>query len=212
MLNDRVDVFRPCLQFFSHVGTFSCDETGLCCNETEFVQGHNTGLDLSRNCLRLNDCLFVCLFVCFFKMLIPEKKRCRHSNIYFTIIISLSKILLIIFHWVKYSFWPNFVITCLAGNYYKMLVAFFKIIFSQKFSIRVSSILDAGSEVRKLFASSTQLSRNILLIIVKMSTIVGILTFISMINATSEGLRARYLFICRYFSFMSNGNFVLSWV
>ena len=49
---------------------------------------------------------------------------------------------------------------------------------------------------------STQLSTKfILLINVKMPTIVGNLTFISMINATSERLKARNVFICRYFSF-----------
>ena len=41
----------------------------------------------------------------------------------------------------------------------------------------------------------------ILLINVKITTIVGILTFISMMNITSERLKAIYLFICRYFSF-----------
>ena len=40
----------------------------------------------------------------------------------------------------------------------------------------------------------------ILLINVKMPTIVGILTFISMIN-TSEKLKARNFFICQYFSY-----------
>ena len=48
---------------------------------------------------------------------------------------------------------------------------------------------------------STQLSIEfIMLINVKMPTIVGILTFISMINTTSERLKARNFFICRYFS------------
>ena len=57
-------------------------------------------------------------------------------------------------------------------------------------------------EVIKLFSCSTQLSTKfILLINVKMPTIVGILTFISMINTTSERLKARNFFICRYFSF-----------
>ena len=57
-------------------------------------------------------------------------------------------------------------------------------------------------EVIKLFSSSTQLrTKLILLINVKMPTIVGILTFISMINTTSERLKARNFFICRYFSF-----------
>ena len=59
-----------------------------------------------------------------------------------------------------------------------------------------------GLEVIKLFSCSTQLNMEfILLINVKMPTIVGILTFISMINATSERLKARNFFICRYFSF-----------
>ena len=58
-----------------------------------------------------------------------------------------------------------------------------------------------GPEVIKLFSYSTQLSTKcILLINVKMPTIVGILTFISMINTTSERLKGRNFFICRYFS------------
>ena len=56
--------------------------------------------------------------------------------------------------------------------------------------------------VIKLFSCSNQLSMKfILLINVKMPTIVGILTFISMINTTSEMHKARNFFICRYFSF-----------
>ena len=39
----------------------------------------------------------------------------------------------------------------------------------------------------------------ILLINVKMPTIVGILTFINMTNATSERFKARHFLICRYF-------------
>ena len=59
-----------------------------------------------------------------------------------------------------------------------------------------------GPEVIKLFSYSTQLSMKfILLINVKMPTIVDILTFISMINITSERLKASNFFICRYFSF-----------
>ena len=59
-----------------------------------------------------------------------------------------------------------------------------------------------GPEVIKLFPCSTQLSMKfILLINVEMPTIVGILTFISMIITTSERLKARNFFICRYFSF-----------
>ena len=41
----------------------------------------------------------------------------------------------------------------------------------------------------------------ILLINVKMPTIVGILTFISLINTTTERLKASNFDICRYFSF-----------
>ena len=53
----------------------------------------------------------------------------------------------------------------------------------------------------KTFSHKTQLSTKcILLINVKMPTIVGILTFISMINTTSEILKARN-FICRHFCF-----------
>ena len=49
-----------------------------------------------------------------------------------------------------------------------------------------------GPEVIKLFPGSTQLSiKFILLINVKMPTTVDILTFISIINTTSEGLNAR---------------------
>ena len=47
----------------------------------------------------------------------------------------------------------------------------------------------------------------ILLINVKMPTIVGILTFICMINTTSERLKARNFFICRYFSFYEQMKF-----
>ena len=64
------------------------------------------------------------------------------------------------------------------------------------------SYYNPGNEVINVFFScSTQLSTKfILLINVKIPTIVGILTFISMINTTSERLEARNFFICRYFS------------
>ena len=61
---------------------------------------------------------------------------------------------------------------------------------------------EPGPEVIKLFSCSTQLSMKfILLINVKMPTNVGILTFLSLINTTSERLKARNFFICWYFSF-----------
>ena len=60
----------------------------------------------------------------------------------------------------------------------------------------------SGPEVIKLFSCSTQLNAEfILLINVQMPTIVGILTFISLINTTSERLKARNFLICWYFSF-----------
>ena len=65
-----------------------------------------------------------------------------------------------------------------------------------------------GPEVIKLFSCSTQLrTKFILLINVKMSTIVGILTFISMINTTSERLKAINFFICWYSSFFEQLKF-----
>ena len=68
--------------------------------------------------------------------------------------------------------------------------------------------LRPGPEVIKLLPCSTQLSTKfILLINVKMPTIVGILTFISMINTTSERLKARNFFIRRYFSFCKQFKF-----
>ena len=54
----------------------------------------------------------------------------------------------------------------------------------------------------KTFLYSTQLSTEfILLIIVKMPTIIGILTFISMMNTACERLKARNFFVSPHFSF-----------
>ena len=64
-----------------------------------------------------------------------------------------------------------------------------------------------GTEVIKLVLCSAQLSiMPIMLMNVKMPTIVGILTFISMINKASESL---YFF--SILVFMSSSNFVLRW-
>ena len=71
-----------------------------------------------------------------------------------------------------------------------------------------------GPEVIKLFSCSTPLSTKfILLISVKMPTIVGILTFISMVNTTYERLKAINFFVCWYFSFYEQLKFraQLSW-
>ena len=63
----------------------------------------------------------------------------------------------------------------------------------------------------KIFSCSTQLSTKfILLINVGMPTIVGILTFISMINTTSERLKQETSSFVGILVFMSIWNFVLS--
>ena len=56
--------------------------------------------------------------------------------------------------------------------------------------------LRPGHEVIKLFLCSTQLSIKFIML-----TIVGILTFISMIDTTSKSLKARKVFNCQHFSF-----------
>ena len=57
----------------------------------------------------------------------------------------------------------------------------------------------------KTFSCSTQLSTKVILLInVKMPTIVGILTFISMINTTSERLKARNFITLSILVFMSS--------
>ena len=53
---------------------------------------------------------------------------------------------------------------------------------------------------KTIFILNSAEHKIILLINVKMPTIVGILTFISMINTKSERPKARKFFICRYFS------------
>ena len=83
---------------------------------------------------------------------------------------------------------------------------FFKINFLQKVFPEIPSVKQFGSrsglDVIKLFLCSTPLSTKfILLINVKMPTTVGILTFIRMINTTSERLETRNFFLCLYFSF-----------
>ena len=64
------------------------------------------------------------------------------------------------------------------------------------------SNLSTGQEVIKLFSCSTQLSTKLIILInVKMPTIVGILTFISMINTISESLKAKGIFVFQHLSF-----------
>ena len=69
----------------------------------------------------------------------------------------------------------------------------------------------SSSEVINIFSYSTQLSTKFILLINvnKMPTIVGILTFIGMINTTSETLKATLLVFLILVS-MSSCHFVLS--
>ena len=74
--------------------------------------------------------------------------------------------------------------------------------FYFKFKARIESNEDHGPEVIKLVPCSTHLSMKFILPMnAKMPTIVGILTFISMINTTSERLKVINVLICQYFSF-----------
>ena len=91
---------------------------------------------------------------------------------------------------------------------------------STKFILLINVKMPTTLKIRKavfhypLLYSSTQLSTKfILLINVKMPTTVGILTFISMINTTSERLKLRNFFTFRYFSFYEELKFrtQLSW-
>ena len=75
--------------------------------------------------------------------------------------------------------------------------------FQSPYSVSVSKTCDL-----ELFLCSTQLNTKfILLINVKMPTIVGILTFISMINTAFERLKVRNFFICGYCSFYEQMKF-----
>ena len=56
-----------------------------------------------------------------------------------------------------------------------------------------------GLEVIKFFGAQLSM-KFIMLINVEIATIVGILTFISMLNTTSESLKARKVFIFQQFS------------
>ena len=64
-------------------------------------------------------------------------------------------------------------------------------------------IVNSGPELDAIKLSSlTQLSTKfILLINVEVPTLVGIVTFLSMMDTTSKRLKARNFFICLYFSF-----------
>ena len=66
---------------------------------------------------------------------------------------------------------------------------------------RVHSHPCSGPDGLKLFMLNFMSMKFIMLTNVKMQTIVGILTFISMINTTSESLIAGKAFIFQHFSF-----------
>ena len=87
--------------------------------------------------------------------------------------------------------------------FHQPIIIFSKNSFRNTISwIKIRHFVRPGPEVIKLFSCSTQLSTKfIMLINVKMPTIVGILTFISMLNATSESLKARKVGIFLLFSF-----------
>ena len=96
-------------------------------------------------------------------------------------------------------------------NFFSKLT-FSKISFRN--TIRVSNGLDLdqdrhfvgpGPEVIKLFPCTTQLSMKFFLLInVKMPTIVGIFTFISMVNTTFERLKAKKISFVGIIAFMSS--------
>ena len=68
---------------------------------------------------------------------------------------------------------------------------------SSYFTLKPYQFNSSSNFTLKLISCSTELSTKfILLINVKMATIVGIVTFISMINTTSERLKSRNFFIC----------------
>ena len=107
---------------------------------------------------------------------------------------------LLLLHVVHFSCCLHFVKAfCAVALFYSGVISVFS---SFAITPKRKRELRTGPEVIKLFPCSTQLSTKfILLINVKMPTIVGILTFISMINTTSVRLKARNVFIWRYFSF-----------
>ena len=87
-----------------------------------------------------------------------------------------------------------------AHNIFKILCTLLK-----TEQIQISWLLKKPAVLDLHCFPSTQLSTKfILLINVKMPTSVGILTFISMINNTSDRLKVRKFFTFRYFSYMSS--------
>ena len=74
--------------------------------------------------------------------------------------------------------------------------------FFQLIKHALNNYMPGPVDIKLFFSYSTQLSTKfVLLINIKMPTIVGILTFISMISTTTERLKAIPFFINRYLSF-----------
>ena len=73
------------------------------------------------------------------------------------------------------------------------------------FNIIFSALQKTGPEVITLFPCSSQLNTNFIQPInVKMPTIVGILTFISMINTSYESLKAQNTYLFQRLGFLSS--------
>ena len=86
-------------------------------------------------------------------------------------------------------------------------------VMSLDFCLCKNTWVRSGPTVIKTFSCSTQLSTKfILLINVKMPTIVGILTFYSMINATYDRLKLETTLFVGILVFIRSWNFMLSWV
>ena len=96
----------------------------------------------------------------------------------------------------------------LGTNYLQRLSADDKLPLARKELNAQTHQTQPGPEVIKLFSCSTQLiMKFILLKNVKMPTIVGILTFISMINTTSERLKARHFLFVSFLVFFEQLRF-----
>ena len=74
---------------------------------------------------------------------------------------------------------------------------------NEELKLCIENQFKSGPEVLNFFMLTTE-QKNIMLINDKMPTIIGILTFISMINTTSDSLIAQRLFVFQHFSFVSS--------
>ena len=127
------------------------------------------------------------------------QKYCRmlqgeHSAILLTFIKLTFVIKIFVLSIFEWPFYTGFTVY---NNFEDKIVNIFNLFESARFY--------TGPKVIKLFSCSTQLSMKfILLINVKIPTIVGILTFISMLNTTSERLKQETSSFVGILVFMSN--------